>query len=46
MKLKINNRAFYQKKIPLENVTNSSLQNPFFISTWFDFFKKNNQKKR
>lgn len=45
MKLKRNNRAFYQKKIPLENVTNSSLQNSFFISTWFDFFKKNNQKK-
>lgn len=42
------NRAFYQKKMHLENVTKSSVQNPFFIISWFYFLRettKQNEKK-
>lgn len=50
MKIRRYNRAFYQKKMHLENGTNSSLQNTFVISTWFYFLrktaKKNGKKKK
>lgn len=50
MEIRRYNRAFYQKKMHLENGTNSSLQNTFVISIWFYFLrkttKKNGKKKK